>query len=469
MADLNERICIIGGGPSGVTSAMYLEKKGYTNYVIYEKADHVGGKCYSPNLVMGADPSEIRTIEMGAIMGAKTYYAVHEAEEFGGVSHEGGPSMGRIYRNSAGEEIFPFDPKKNFSFKKLFDLLKLKKSVKKLAEVMENKYQGYDVNGHRGVAEGRYDGLSKDVSNPMQHISGTNPNLKDLCLPFSEFCKKNHVEPVQRIWIAPFTSFGYGYFDEMPAAYVLKYLDVATTLEFVNLRLWTWKDGTMSIFQGVDKHLKHPTLCNSEVVKIERPSEGKIKVTVKDSQGERVEEFDKLIVTTPLDRFIKIADADKDEKELFSKIVHEKYISMATRQEIGKAPQVSSYIFDNMTPETRGHLMVFYHRWSDIKDQPIITYSLRNHKGMEDVSYEYTRKTTLDDMEKCGFPVVKVELENEWYYCPHIYSEDYAAGWYDKVDAKQGCRNTYYGGEVMGFGDMEESCEVSKDLVGRFF
>ena len=29
-------------------SAMYLEKKGYDNYVIYEKTDRVGGKAFSP-------------------------------------------------------------------------------------------------------------------------------------------------------------------------------------------------------------------------------------------------------------------------------------------------------------------------------------------------------------------------------------------------------------------------------------
>jgi hypothetical protein len=94
---------------------------------------------------------------------------------------------------------------------------------------METKYVGYDVNGHRGVAEGRYDGLDKTYGNDMKHIEGTNENLKDLALPFTEFCKLNKVEPVMRIWIAPFTSFGYGFFDEMAAAYVMKYLDVTTT------------------------------------------------------------------------------------------------------------------------------------------------------------------------------------------------------------------------------------------------
>jgi hypothetical protein len=462
MANLKERICIIGGGPAGVMAAMYLEKKGYANYVIYEKDDHVGGKCYSPTVVMGNDPKEKRTIEMGAIMGAKTYYATHEAEIFGGTTHDG-PEMGRIYRNAKGEEIFPFDPKKNIWNGKVFGLLHMKNCVKKLAKLMNTKYKGYDLCGHRGVAEGRYEGL-QPISQDMPHVEGTNPALKDLTLPFSEFCKINHIEPVQKVWIAPFTSFGYGYFDEIPAAYVLKYLDVTTTLEFVAMRLWTWKDGTMSIWQGVDKHLQHPVICNTEVSKIERKN-NKVYVTVKG----KVEEFDKLIVTTPLDQFVKFADADKEEKDLFSKITHEEYVSMATRQEIGKCPQISAYIFDNMTPETRGHLMVYYHRWSDIKDQPITTYALRNHKGDEDVSYEFARKATLDDMKKCGFEAKKVDIEREWYYFPHVNSEDYAAGWYDKVEAKQGERNTYYAGEIMSFGDMEETAEYSKDLISRFF
>ena len=85
MKDLNQRICIIGGGPAGTSAAMYLEKKGYTNYVIYEKSDHVGGKAFSPKMkVKTADGKwEERTIEMGAVMGCDTYFAVAECEEFG--------------------------------------------------------------------------------------------------------------------------------------------------------------------------------------------------------------------------------------------------------------------------------------------------------------------------------------------------------------------------------------------------
>ena len=287
--DKDIRICIVGGGPAGLSAGMYLEQKGYDNYTILERLDRVGGKCWSPHY-------NGRRYEMGAIMGVPSYYAVHDVEEFCGITHDG-PALNRNYKNAAGDVIEPFEPKKNIL--KIPRLLKMKKQVKKLGELLETKYQGYDVNGHRGVAEGRYDGFSQK-SAKREPVSGENPNLKDLALPFNEFCKLNGVEEVMRIYIAPYTSFGYGFFDEIPAGYVMKYLDVTTAIEFVNLRLWTWKEGTQNIYEQANKKLAHPARLNTEVVGVERKN-GKVYVTIKDAKGQKTEEFDKLIITTPLD------------------------------------------------------------------------------------------------------------------------------------------------------------------------
>ena len=43
MASQSPRICIVGAGMSGMLMAIKLNKAGYTNYVIYDKADTVGG------------------------------------------------------------------------------------------------------------------------------------------------------------------------------------------------------------------------------------------------------------------------------------------------------------------------------------------------------------------------------------------------------------------------------------------
>ncbi len=466
MTNKNERICIIGGGPAGISSAMYLEKQGYDNYVIYEKLNKVGGKSWSPKISVNG---EERSYETGAIMGACTYHAVHEVEEFGGVSHADGPNMRRMYRDKNGKEIFPFEPKKDFSIRKLIKLMKLKKQMKKLVEIMNTKYRGYDCYGHRGVAQGKYSGLSKGMDDALQLIEGENPNLKDLALPFDQFCKLNGVEEVMRIWVGPYTSFGYGYFDEIPAAYVMKYLDTTTAIEFINMRLWTWKDGTQSIYVAANNKLKHPVELNTEVVKVERP-DGKVCVTVRHDGVERTEVFDKLIVTTPLDYFAKYADATPEEKELFSKIIHEKYVDFIGTFDKGVGPTISGYIFDNMTPDRLGHAMVYYHRWEDLgSDCPCNVYALRNHMGSEDVTYDYTIDTMLKDMKLCGFPVKNRLYEQETYYCPHVSPKDYADGWYDKLEDLQGTKNTYYAGEIISFGDMEDTCAASKDIVTRFF
>ena len=124
--DKNIRICIVGGGPAGLSAGMYLEKKGYENYTILERLDRVGGKCWSPTY-------NGRRYEMGAIMGVPSYYAVHDVEEFCGITHDG-PKLNRNYKNKQGKVIEPFEPKKNLL--KIPRLLKMKKQVKSSASFL---------------------------------------------------------------------------------------------------------------------------------------------------------------------------------------------------------------------------------------------------------------------------------------------------------------------------------------------
>ena len=461
--DKNMRICIVGGGPAGLSAGMYLEQKGYENYTILERQDRVGGKCWSPHY-------NGRRYEMGAIMGVPSYYAVHDVEEFCGITHDG-PKLNRNYKDASGKVIEPFARTLGNIIRNPW-LLKMKKQLTKFGELLETKYQGYDVNGHRGVAEGRYDGFA--VTPGREKVEGVNPNLKDLALPFKEFCEKNGCELVQKIWIGPFTSFGYGYFDEIPAAYVLKYLDFQTCMNFVKVNLWTWEQGTQYIWEQLNDHIMHPARLNSNIEKVER-RDGKVFVIV---NGE-VEEYDKIIVTAPLfvadgnmgcnNGMVDYFDARDDEKELFSKIDYERYTVQAFTTTPENHPEISYYVFDNMVPEKLGHLMVYYRRWKETVDQVITTYALRTHKNMKEIPYEECNKMVLDDLKTMGNPAE--EVINKWsvYYFPHVSCEDYAAGWYDKVEAMQGKYDTFYAGEVMSFGDMDETAEYSRELVERFF
>ena len=305
-------------------------------------------------------------------------------------------------------------------------------------------------------------------------------------MPFKQFCEKVGCPLVQEVWIQPYTSFGYGYFDEIPAAYVLKYLDFKTMMDFVAVNLWTWKDGTQSIYEALNAHLKHQAVLNSNVEKVVRGE--KVTITVNGKE----EVFDKIIITAPLqiateknpldnpvakslDTWL---DVNEEERELFSKIDYERYDTQALMIQKDKYPDVSYYIVDNMVPEKLGHVMVYYRRWEGETDQPIVTYTLRHHKtfnGGKELDYEKTKKVVREDMNKVGATIDTTQgkdgeiYEFQTYYFPHVYSEDYAAGWYDKVEAMQGKNNTYYAGEIMSFGDMDETVEYSHDLIERFF
>ena len=72
-------------------------------------------------------------------------------------------------------------------------------------------------------------------------------------------------------------------------------------------------------------------------------------------------------------------------------------------------------------------------------------------------------------MKLCGYEPDEIINEESWYYFPHVFTEDYQNGWYEKVEAMQGNKNTYYAGEVMSFGDMDETSQYSKELAYRFF
>ena len=474
MAKSEERICIIGGGPAGISAAMYLEKKGYQNYVIYEKLNRVGGKCFSPRIkVKYNGVEEERSFELGAIMSVINYHCVFEMEEFGGYYHLGSDckeneaKLIAEYRKSNGEIYNPYDKNAIMPF------------VQKLFGLLQTKYIGYDCYGHVGIAKGEYCGLSKGIEGKFgatkensfpNYIKGKNPNLKDLALPFSEFCKLNGVEEVQKIWIPPFTSYGYGFFDEIPAAYVLKYLDANCICQFIKRDLWSYPEGTQQIYEYVNKKLKHPALLETEVVKVERP-EGKVLVTIKGKDGnQKIEEFDKLIITTPLDYFGNYADASKEEKELFSKITHKKYYDYIGTFDEGKSPNISGYIPENMVPERLGHAMVYYNRWQNLDGNcPATVYSLANHAGSQDIDFDVAMKIMDEDMKQFGFPIKEKVYKQEFYYFPHVSSKDYSEGWYDRLEELQGKRNTFYAGEILSFGDMEDTCAVSKDIIERFF
>lgn len=67
----NKRIGIIGGGPAGLSAALYLQQKGYKHINILEKNAEVGGKALTVELQN--DDEIVKNYELGAEYITYTY------------------------------------------------------------------------------------------------------------------------------------------------------------------------------------------------------------------------------------------------------------------------------------------------------------------------------------------------------------------------------------------------------------
>jgi hypothetical protein len=65
--------------------------------------------------------------------------------------------------------------------------------------------------------------------------------------------------------------------------------------------------------------------------------------------------------------------------------------------------------------------------------------------------------------------VQDVVAVRKWRYFPHVQPDDFAAGYYRRLEALQGQRRTYYCGEILGFAAVETVVDYAGALVRRHF
>ena len=63
-----DRVCVIGSGPSGITAAKNILDKGYTNMVIYDRGSEVGG-----NWVFEAESGHSSVFETTHLISSKNF------------------------------------------------------------------------------------------------------------------------------------------------------------------------------------------------------------------------------------------------------------------------------------------------------------------------------------------------------------------------------------------------------------
>jgi hypothetical protein len=407
------RIGIIGAGASGLTAAHYLQRAGYRNVTVLEREARVGGKCCTVEV-------DQRTYELGAVFGTRDYTTTLDLMHEVGLPRAPLERMHCLDVDGHPVELVPW------------------RQHPQLLWALAARY-GW-------LAQVRY----HRVHEPG--LAGVHPDLYE---PFGTFARRHGLPTLERALTPPFTGFGYGYFDEVPTAYVLKYLDVPMIeAMLVPDRRFMWPDGAQSLWARLAD--RHDVRTGITVRRVTRAGGT---VLVEADQGAL--EFDALILTSPLDEALGFLDSSPMERRLFSAIRHYDYWVLLCQ--VGGLRDGSCYIPAHFRPDRAGHVMIWYQRWPG---DTLCTLYVLGGPGM---SQEAIRDTCAADLTRVGGSLERVVDLRHWKYFPHVGAADMAAGFYNSLEGLQGTQHTYYAGELMAFSTIEICARYARALVDRFF
>ncbi len=409
---LNRRVAIVGAGAAGLSAAHALRALGYENVVVFERADRVGGKCHTIEI-------DGRNYELGAgIVAEDNEIVLRLAKEFGVRLERLAFGRSAEVDGETGDRIPERTARETFAL--AVELLRYRR--------LSWKY--------RSAGE---PGLGRVYA--------------DLTVSFAEFARAHRIERLAAEFALFFTGFGYGYFERVPAAYVLKYYRWPTLVAFLQRKIYRLPGGIQHLWTAVAA--AQDVRLSTTITKIER---GEI-VRVTTEAG--TEEFDALLIASPLDETVSYLDATDEERALFSRIQYVDYVTIACH--VTGIADGDGYVPSNYLPSRPGTPLFWHHRHPDADVYTF--YALADGTQSDD---DLVRGIG-DLVKQMNGALGAVHGVTHWKYFPHVSTETMRSGFFDRVDALQGSRQTYYVGESLNFSTVGFASEHADATVNRFF
>lgn len=405
------RIGIVGAGASGLTAAHYLAEAGFEDVILFERRERVGGKCESITV-------DDQVYEMGAVFGAPHY------EVIGGLAARVGLEHGRCqhshHYSPDGRRIafYPWQKLPALAWQLFAKLAWL--SARRYGEVYQPGLAGIDP---------------------------------DLYQNFETFAGQYGLDEVPSLFQEITTGFGYGYAEQVPAAYMLKYLSWPMLWDCARGKGYIWPAGIQTLWQRLSE--EHEVLLGAQVQRVDRGDT----VVVTTTRGSH--EVEALILACPLHKALSFLDATAEERDLFSRIRTYDYWVLLC--EIEGLPRDIGFIRANFAARNQGHVMLWYCR---CPQAPLYQLYVL---GDFQTSVEEIAANCRADLQRMGARLVQVVAARRWSYFPHVETADMADGFYERLEALQGQRRTFYCGEIMSFSTLECCARYARDLVERFF
>ncbi len=445
------RICIIGAGPAGLSSAHYLRKAGYNNVQLLEINSKVGGKSHTltfnnRSFDMGANyltPDYTHVMEMAREVGAKMYHEKSPVA-FDPASGAFSPLLKKVLE---GTTFFAFF----VSAIRYFFLRWKLNSVLPFA-------------GNMGLA-GR----------------------PDLMVSFDEWLDNHKLGNLKKIFSIPTTMMGYGELSEIPAPYVLRYIGVGTfrTMLLFGAGLSVsypkrFVDGFQRFWERISWSLNVRTGVFIKEVKREQ---GKINIKFDESRlmGDGLkmdhveEEFDYLVLSCPLavSTLKPFLDIKESEERMFNaeKVKHRTF--GITLLDDAKKTAYKWRVFHIFPLAKINTPSIFAHQFPSNPAYEIYTPMT----NLEDDRDKEAMERRIKKMEEQAREIIS-SLKGEagdilhydlWKYFYHVSLADFKAGYFDELESMQGQQNTFYNMGLNSFELIEPISRYSKYLVSRYF
>ena len=411
------KIAVIGGGLSGLVIAEGLQKRGYRNITVFEKAERIGGKLYT---IWHREKSH----ELGAIFGLPSQPYLKSLMKRLNIKADG-PKLSRTNYNTKGQKIMPI------SKEELRDFIT---ELDRFPNVLE-----------------MYKSFRKS------NIENIEPALM---LPFSKWCDIHEFRILKTIYTQYFTIFGLGNIEEVPALYVLRILNYENLMSFMELpEFITWKNGVSSLTERLSQEIRDIRLGQKVVDIILSDKETLVVKTQLESL-----EFNKVIITAPLEQFANLRIWDEDMRENLKNI---KYQSFNVYGFIAnEIPKGCGCILENLSIDQNGHINIWNSRWDEEDGEGMTMVYAYNPPEDTKIS---PLDIIKDDLYNLGVENPRLYQAKSWKHCPYVDTNTLENGFYDKMEEMQGKNNIFLGGEIMSTLSMENCIRYSIDLLNRFF
>lgn len=406
--DPRTRFCVVGAGPAGLEAARRLVAKGYDVTVI-EKNSEAGGKVHSAM-------ADGQFYDMGAILVDDAYRIPLDMAREVGVKQVDLAPGGDYVLDGSGHTVERFTP-----LEKLRLPLELANYTwKSLTEWNENRKPGFTA-------------IAPELCESAQDMVDRE-GLRALSKPFKEFG----------------TAMGYDYMENVPAAYYHKYLHPGS----ITGHMHGWEGGYQEVLKRQAALPGKKMLFDTTIQGIERGD----RVTVHTDRGDM--EFDQLVVATPLDKATRFLDFSPEERQLIDRIETTDYRTYLC--DVENLPTGCGFIPENMEASRMGHPMC----WSQTNQgtNQYVFYVLGDHEITDE---EITRNISAD-LEKLNAHLVTVREADHWEYFPHVSGSELRNGFYEKLEAMQGQKNTTYVGEIFNFSTVHHTTQYAEHAMERF-